>query len=112
MRQWFQLSWLFALARRSRRRQETARTHKDTTAQRKAASKSRNLRPFFGPSCLCVSLLFLAVFSTGVQAQTARITGTTVDSSGALVVGAGVRLVGAGDATIASTKSGPDGAFT
>ena len=86
--------------------------HKETTAQKKAADCESLKRPFFGPSSLCVSLLFLAVFATRVQAQTARITGTTVDSSGALVVGAGVRLVGAGDATIASTKSGPDGAFT
>src|SRR2546430_205604 len=86
------------------------RKQQDAEAQR-AVSKNRSLCFSRMGSCLCVFLLSLAFFTANARAQTGRVSGTTVDSSGALVVGAGVRLVGAADAAIASTKSGPDGAF-
>src|SRR5438105_11333208 len=49
--------------------------------------------------------------SLSVQAQTARITGNAVDSSGALVAGADVTLIGRGNTTVASTKTGSEGSF-
>src|SRR5207302_4428369 len=58
--------------------------------------------------CL-IFILFL--FAANVQAQTAKLTGTAVDSSGGLVVGADVTLLGPGDTTVAVTKTGPDGVF-
>src|SRR5262249_28553855 len=42
----------------------------------------------------------------------ARVTGKAIDPSGALVVGANVSLIGPGNTTVASTKTGSDGAFT
>src|SRR2546421_4140938 len=58
--------------------------------------------------CL-IFILFL--FAANVQAQTAKQSGTAVDSSGALVVGADVTLLGPGDTAVAITKTGPDGIF-
>jgi len=55
--------------------------------------------------------IFLA-FAVAASAQTARVSGTAVDPSGALVAGADIRLIGAGNTTIATAKAGPDGSFT
>jgi hypothetical protein len=60
--------------------------------------------------CILTALFFL--FSLCAQAQTARITGNAVDSSGALVTGADVTLIGRGNTTVASTKTGSEGSFT
>src|SRR5947207_14310661 len=56
-------------------------------------------------------IFILLLFAANVQAQTAKQSGTAVDSSGALVVGADVTLLGPGDTAIAITKTGPDGIF-
>src|SRR5437879_2696367 len=58
--------------------------------------------------CL-IFILFL--FAANVQAQTVKLSGTAVDSSGGLVVGADVTLLGPGDTAVAITKTGPDGIF-
>src|SRR6266849_2397400 len=56
-------------------------------------------------------VIVLLLFAANLQAQTTKVTGTAVDSSGALVVGADVTLIGRGNAPVAITKTGPDGAF-
>src|SRR5713226_8553874 len=56
-------------------------------------------------------VLVLLLFAANLRAQTAKVTGTAVDSSGGLVVGADVTLIGRGNAPVAITKTGPDGAF-
>src|ERR1051326_4629807 len=56
-------------------------------------------------------LVTLLLFSGDLRAQTAKLSGTAVDSSGALVVGADVTLLGPGDTPVAITKTGPDGVF-
>src|SRR5690349_1421245 len=56
-------------------------------------------------------VLVLLLFATNLRAQTAKFTGTAVDSSGALIVGADVRLIGQGNTPVAITKTGPDGMF-
>jgi hypothetical protein len=55
--------------------------------------------------------LVLLLFATNLRAQTAKFTGTAVDSSGALIVGADVTLIGQGNTPIAITRTGPDGMF-
>src|SRR5437763_1824253 len=55
--------------------------------------------------------LILLFFAVNLRAQTAKLTGTAVDSSGGLVVGADVTLIGPGDKPVAITKTGPDGMF-
>src|SRR4051812_9545219 len=57
-------------------------------------------------------LAILILFAVTGSAQTAKLSGTAVDPSGALVAGADVRLVGPRDTTITTSKSGPDGSFT
>jgi hypothetical protein len=56
-------------------------------------------------------VVVLLLFAANLRAQTAKINGTAVDSSGGLVVGADVTLIGQGNAPVATTKTGPDGAF-
>src|SRR5205085_8764033 len=56
-------------------------------------------------------ILIVLLFALNLSAQTAKLTGTAVDSSGGLVVGADVTLIGPGNTPIAITKTGPDGMF-
>jgi hypothetical protein len=57
-------------------------------------------------------IALVLLFATNLWAQTAKLTGTAVDSSGALVVGADVTLVGRGNTPVATAKTGPDGIFS
>src|SRR5262245_45777332 len=57
-------------------------------------------------------LLVAILFAVTASAQTARVSGTVVDPSGALVAGTEVVLIGPGNTRIAATKTGPDGMFT
>src|SRR5262245_32609786 len=57
------------------------------------------------------TFLILLCFALTANAQTARLSGTAVDSSGALLAGADVRLIGPGNTTITTTKAGADGSF-
>jgi hypothetical protein len=54
----------------------------------------------------------LLLFAANLRAQTTRITGKAVDSSGALVTGADVTLIGSGNTTVAATKTGNEGSFS
>lgn len=56
--------------------------------------------------------LISILFAVPGSAQTARLSGTAVDPSGALVAGANVRLIGPGGTTVTTSKTGPDGNFT
>jgi hypothetical protein len=60
---------------------------------------------------LYIFFTFLCCCCVVAAAQTARLSGTAVDPSGALVAGADVRLIGPGNATVVSTKAGLDGSF-
>jgi hypothetical protein len=60
---------------------------------------------------LYIFLLILA-FALPGNAQAVRFSGQVVDPTGALVAGAEVTLIGRGNTTIASTKTGTDGAFS
>ncbi len=57
------------------------------------------------------AVFIFLLFTIAGSAQTARLSGTAVDPSGALVAGADVRLIGPANATVATTKAGPDGTF-
>ena len=61
------------------------------------------------PVCLLLILLFVAVSAT---AQSGRLSGRILDSSGAVVAGAEITLVGPANTRVATTKSGADGSFT
>jgi Carboxypeptidase regulatory-like domain/TonB dependent receptor len=61
---------------------------------------------------ISVALLLFAVSVAAQTTPTARLSGKTVDSSGALVAGADVTLIGAGSTAITTTKTGPEGSFT
>src|SRR5579864_538236 len=56
--------------------------------------------------------LILLLYAGTLRAQTGKLTGTAVDSSGGLVVGADVTLIGPGNRPVAITKTGPDGMFS
>src|SRR5438552_3222745 len=58
----------------------------------------------------CIALV-LVLFAVNLEAQTAKVSGTAVDSSGASVAGADVTLLGPGNTPVLITKSGADGAF-
>src|SRR5262249_23601389 len=60
-----------------------------------------------GPFLLLIAILFAVTGS----AQTARLSGTVIDPSGALVAGTDVALIGPGNTPIAAAKTGPDGMF-
>jgi hypothetical protein len=55
--------------------------------------------------------LIVILFAGNLAAQTAKLTGTAIDASRALVVGADVTLLGPGNTPVAATKTGPDGVF-
>jgi hypothetical protein len=62
-------------------------------------------------SRICWALPII-LFAITTAAQSTKVTGKTVDPSGALVTGADVTLYGPGNTTVAITKTGPDGSFT
>ena len=57
-------------------------------------------------------VLTLIVFGITASAQTGRLTGKAVDSSGGVILGADVTLLGPGNTTVAKTQTGADGNFT
>jgi hypothetical protein len=57
-----------------------------------------------------VLFIFLLLTLT-VNAQTARLSGTALDPSGALVAGADVKLIGPGNTVVAAAKTGANGVF-
>jgi hypothetical protein len=61
---------------------------------------------------LFVVLAVIVVFGVTASAQTGRLTGKAVDSSGGVILGADVTLLGPGNTTVAKTQTGADGNFT
>src|SRR5262249_49549429 len=57
-------------------------------------------------------VLAVIVFGVTASAQTGRLTGKAVDSSGGVILGADVTLLGPGNTTVAKTQTGADGNFT
>jgi hypothetical protein len=57
------------------------------------------------------AILSLILFVTSASAQTGRLTGSAVDSSGGVIRGATVTLLGPNSAPLASTKTDNDGKF-
>src|SRR5262245_1775585 len=57
-------------------------------------------------------LLAIIVFGVSASAQTGRLTGKAMDSSGGVILGADVTLLGPGNVAVAKTQTGADGNFT
>lgn len=57
-------------------------------------------------------VLALIVFVMTASAQTGRLTGKAVDSSGGVILGAEVTVLGPGNTTVAKTLTEGDGSFT
>ena len=57
-------------------------------------------------------VMAMIVFGVSASAQTGRLTGKAVDSSGGVILGADVTLMGPGNTTVAKTQTGADGSFT
>src|SRR5262249_37172790 len=57
-------------------------------------------------------VLAIIVFGVAASAQTGRLTGKAMDSSGGVILGADVTVLGPGNTTVAKAQTGADGAFT